>query len=138
MPNNPLMAIVDDDESMRRAKSNLLQSAGFATATFPGAEAFLGSRRRRGVACLVTDMRMPGMTGLELHQSLVASRSDISTVLMTAYADETIRLHASKAGVDSFLAKPLAPEELCECVRSGLAKRPDRRRSAHRGEGGRP
>ena len=125
MPNKPLVAIVDDDESMRRATSNLLEAAGFATATFPGAEAFLGSRRRRGVACLVTDMRMPGMTGLELHESLVASRSNIPTVLMTAYSDETTRLRARKAGVVCFLVKPVAPEKLCECVRLALANRPE-------------
>lgn len=126
VPNNPLVAIVDDDESMRRAMSNLLESAGFATATFRDAEAFLGSRRRRGVSCLVTDMRMPGMTGLELHESLVASGSGMSTVLITAYPDETIRLRARKAGVVCLLAKPVAPEELCECVRSALANRPER------------
>ena len=125
MPRKPLVAIVDDDESMRRATSNLLESAGFATATFPNAEAFLGSRRRRGVACLVTDMRMPGMTGLELHESLVASRNDIATVIMTAYPDETTRARAHKAGVVCFLAKPVAPEKLCECVRAALANRPE-------------
>jgi FixJ family two-component response regulator len=125
MPRKPLVAIVDDDASMRRAMSNLLESAGFATATFQDAEAFLGSRRRRRVACLVTDMRMPGMSGLELHESLVAARSDIPTVLMTAYADETTRAHARQAGVVCFLVKPVAPERLCECVRSALAKRPE-------------
>jgi FixJ family two-component response regulator len=124
VPNKPLVAIVDDDTSMRRATSNLLESAGFATATFQDAEAFLGSRRRRRVACLVTDMRMPGMTGLELHESLVASGSGIPTVLMTAYADENTRLLARKAGVVCFLAKPVAPEKLCECVRSAVAKQP--------------
>jgi len=123
VPNKPLVAIVDDDESMRRATSNLLESSGFATATFADAEAFLGSRRHPGVSCLVTDMRMPGMTGLELHESLVASGSGISTVLITAYPDETTRLRARKAGVTCFLAKPVPPEELCECVRSALANR---------------
>ena len=123
MPHKPLVAIVDDDASMRRATSNLLQSAGFATATFAGAEAFLGSKRRRSVACLVTDMRMPGMSGLELRESLVASCSDIPTVLMTAYADETTRARAREAGVICFLVKPVAPEKLCECVRSALARR---------------
>jgi FixJ family two-component response regulator len=71
--NKPLVAIVDDDEPMRLATSNLLESAGFATATFADAEAFLGSAHHRGVACLVTDMRMPGMTGIELRESLLAS-----------------------------------------------------------------
>ena len=125
MSNKPLVAIVDDDEPMRRATSNLLESAGFATATFPDAEAFLGSDRRHGVACLVTDMRMPGMTGLELHESLLASGSDIPTVLITAYADEATRLRARKAGVRCFLPKPVPPEELCECVRLALANRPE-------------
>ena len=91
MPNKPLVAIVDDDEPMRRATSNLLESAGFATATFPDAE--------------------------------VASGSGISTVLITAYPDETTRLRARKAGVICFLAKPVPPEKLCECVRSALGKR---------------
>jgi FixJ family two-component response regulator len=137
VPNKPLVAIVDDDESMRRATSNLLESAGFATATFPDAQAFLGSSDRRGVACLVTDMRMPGMTGLELHESLLASGSDIPTVLITAYADETTRVRARKAGVVCFLPKPAPPEELCECVRSALsANRPGAH--AHRGKEERP
>ena len=125
MSNKPLVAIVDDDEPMRLATSNLLESAGFATATFADAEAFLGSPHHRDMACLVTDMRMPGMTGLELRESLVASGSDIPTVLITAYADETTGLRARKAGVVCFLAKPVPPDELCECVRSALANRPE-------------
>ena len=125
MTDKPLVAIVDDDEPMRLATSNLLESAGFTTATFADAEAFLGSAHHRGVACLVTDMRMPGMTGLELHESLVASGSDIPTVLITAYADEITESRARKAGVVCFLPKPVPPEELCECVRSALANRPE-------------
>jgi len=123
--NKPLVAIVDDDEPMRLATSNLLESAGFATATFADAEAFLGSTQHRTVACLVTDLRMPGMTGLELRESLVASGSDIPTVLITAYADEATGWRARKAGVVCFLPKPVPPEELCECVRSALANRPE-------------
>jgi FixJ family two-component response regulator len=121
----PLVAIVDDDEPMRRATSNLLESAGFATAIFPDAAAFLGSTQRPAVSCLVTDMRMPGMSGLELHESLVASGSVIPTVLITAYPDETTRLRARNAGVLCLLPKPVPPEELCECVRSALASRPE-------------
>ena len=127
MSHKPLVAIVDDDEPMRLATSNLLESAGFATATFADAEAVLGFAHHRGVACRVTDMRMPGMTGLELRESLLASGADIPTVLITAYADETTDLRARKAGVVCFLAKPVPPDELCECVRSALANRPTRR-----------
>jgi len=77
------------------------------------------------VACLVTDMRMPGMTGIELRESLLASGSDIPTVLITAYADEVTGLRARKAGIVCFLPKPVPPDELCECVRSALANRPE-------------
>ena len=124
MPPQPLVAIVDDDESIRHATQNLLEAAGFSTTMFPNAASFLGSWRRRRVSCLVTDMRMPGMTGLELYETLVASGDVIPTVLMTAYPDETIRLRARKAGVVCYLSKPFSPEELCECIRSALAARP--------------
>ena len=110
---------------MRLATSNLLESAGFSTETFPDAGTFLRSSSRRAISCLVTDLRMPGMTGLELRESLVASGSDIPTVLVTAYPDEATRVRARQAGVICFLAKPVAPEELCECVRSALANRPE-------------
>ena len=73
MPEGPLVAIVDDDKSIRDATRDLLKAAGFSTATFEDAESFLGSASRASAACLVADMRMPGMTGLELYQALVAS-----------------------------------------------------------------
>ena len=72
MSRKPLVAVVDEDASMRRATSNLLEAAGFATATFADGKAFLASRRRPGVACLVTDLRMPGMTGVELLETLAS------------------------------------------------------------------
>lgn len=123
MPEAPLIAIVDDDKSIRAATQDLLKASGFRAHTFEDAESFLGSPMRESMACLVTDMRMPGMTGLELRESLVASGSDIPTVLITAYADETTGLRARKAGVVCFLAKPVPPDDLCECVRSALANR---------------
>src|SRR3974377_1090697 len=73
MPERPLVAIVDDDRSIRDATRALLKAEGFSAATFEDAASFLGSASRGSVACLVTDMRMPGMTGLELYESLVAS-----------------------------------------------------------------
>jgi FixJ family two-component response regulator len=124
VPHKPLVAIVDDDESVRHATQNLLAAAGFSTTTFPDGASFLGSSRRRRVSCLVTDMRMPGMSGLELCETLVASGNAIPTVLMTAYPDETIGLRAREAGVLCCLNKPFSPERLCECIRSALAARP--------------
>ena len=116
----PLVAIVDDDQSIRDATSNLLQSAGFLTATFADAESFLTSSEPRA-ACLVADMRMPGMSGLQLHQHLIASGASIPTVLITAYPSDATRLRAREAGIVCCLAKPFAPDELLECVRGALA-----------------
>jgi len=116
----PLVAIVDDDQSIRDATSNLLQSAGFLTATFADAESFLTSSEPRA-ACLVADMRMPGMSGLQLHQHLIASGASIPTVLITAYPSDATRLRAREAGIDCCLAKPFGPDELLECVRRALA-----------------
>ena len=121
MPETQLVAIVDDDPSFRDATQNLLQASGFSTATFASAESFLASKRRHDVSCLVTDMRMPGMTGLELCLELAASGHPIPAVLITAYPDESVRPRARKAGIRCYLSKPFSPEQLCECVRSALA-----------------
>ncbi len=116
-----LVAVVDDDASLREATQNLLEAAGYATVAFDGPEQFLESAPRHDVVCLVTDMRMPGMTGLQLFQELVATNNPIPTVLITAYPDETVRLAARKAGIRCYLSKPFPPEKLCECVRSAVA-----------------
>jgi FixJ family two-component response regulator len=122
MSGRPLVAIVDDDQSLRDATSNLLQAAGFATATFGDAASFLGSARGRGAACLVADMRMPGMSGLELYESLVAAGSPVPTILITAYPQDAMRARARARGIACCLAKPFLPEELLECIREALAK----------------
>jgi FixJ family two-component response regulator len=121
MPDAPLVAIVDDDSSMREATSNFLQAAGLCTATFRDAKSFLQSARRRSTACLVTDVRMPGITGFELHQKLVAAGEGIPTVLITAYLDDFVRARARDAGMVCCLGKPFAPEELLACVLNALA-----------------
>ena len=122
MSSRPLVAIVDDDDSLRDATSNLLQAAGFSTATFADAESFLKSAGRARAECVVTDMRMPGMSGVELHQQLAASGVPIPTVLITAYASDETRLRARRAGIICCLAKPFHPDELLECVREALAR----------------
>ena len=122
MAERPLVAIVDDDESIRNATRDLLRAAGFSTATFENAESFLGSASRTSAACLVADMRMPGMTGLELYQALVASGEGIPTVLITAQPEERTQSRAREAGITCYLSKPFAPDELLECVRGALAR----------------
>jgi FixJ family two-component response regulator len=120
MPNKPLIAIIDDDESIRDTTKDLLESAGFSATTFPCAASFLSSEQLPHTACLVTDMRMPGMTGLELHRALVASGHPIPTVLIAAYPDDRTRARALKGGVICCLAKPFTPEVLLDCIRTAL------------------
>ena len=120
MPRGPLVAIVDDDESMRDTTKDLLESAGFSAVTFASAASLLKFRRLSRVACLIADVRMAEMTGLELHQHLVASNHSIPTILMTAYSDDRVRAQAIKAKVVCYLAKPFAADELLACVRSAI------------------
>jgi len=122
MAERPLVVIVDDDQSLRNATRDLLKAAGFSTATFEDAESFLGSASRASAACLVADMRMPGMTGLELYQALVASGDRIPTVIITAHPEERTQSRARDAGITCYLSKPFAPDDLLECVGEALAK----------------
>ncbi len=123
MPKRPLVAIVDDDESIRDTTKDLLESAGFAAVTFASASLLLKSRRTRNIACLVADMRMPEMTGLELHKHLVGSNHAIPTILMTAHPEERVRAQAIKNNVVCYLAKPFAADELLACVRRAIQRR---------------
>jgi FixJ family two-component response regulator len=123
MPTGPLVAIVDDDQSMRDTTKDLLESEGFSAATFASAASLLKSRRLKRVSCLIADMRMPEMTGLELHQHLIASNHAIPTILMTAHPQERARVQAMKAKVVCYLAKPFAADELLTCVRSAIQVR---------------
>ena len=122
MPKGPLIAIVDDDESIRDTTKDLLESAGFSAAVFARATRLLNSRRLSQVSCLIADMRMPKMTGLELHQHLVASDRAIPTILMTAYPDERAQAQALKANVVGYLIKPFAADELLACVRRAVQR----------------
>jgi FixJ family two-component response regulator len=121
--NNPTVAIVDDDESVRDTTKDLLDSAGLSSATFDSAESFLQSKGTCAIQCLIADMRMPGMTGLELHGRLAAAGTPIPTVLITAYPDERARARALKTGVICFLAKPFSAEDLLACIETALRGR---------------
>ena len=116
MPKGPLIAIVDDDESIRNATKDLLESAGFSAAAFARAASLLKSRRLSRVSCLIADMRMPKMTGLELHRHLVASNRAMPTIFMTAYPDERTQAQAMRDNVVAYLLKPFAADELLACV----------------------
>jgi FixJ family two-component response regulator len=127
MPEGPLIAVVDDDRSIRNATQDLLNAAGYSTLTFENARSFLGSSARASVDCLVADMRMPGMTGLELHEHLASSGDSIPTVIITAHPEEATRERARQAGITCFLPKPFTPDELLVCVRRALARSAARR-----------
>ena len=117
---NKLVAIVDDDDSVRGTLQELLRSAGFPSRAFESAEAFLGSGHQLETACLITDIRMPGMSGLELQATLNAERCKIPTIFITAHGDEEMRFQALREGAVEFLPKPFDDEVLIETIRAAL------------------
>ena len=120
MPETFAISIVDDDDSVREAMGSLMRSYGYRTETFDSGASFLASDARRRTDCLIADVQMPGMTGLELYGLLAASDDPIPTILITARHDEAIRKRALAAGVLCYLAKPFAEARLLGCVRSAL------------------
>jgi FixJ family two-component response regulator len=118
--NNKLVAIVDDDQSVRVALEGLLRSAGLTARAFQSAEEFMGSGQQFQVACLIADIRMPGMSGLELQAKLNAEHCRIPIVFITAHGDAQMRMQALRAGAVEFLAKPFNDEALLETVRAAL------------------
>jgi FixJ family two-component response regulator len=122
MREQPLIAIVDDDASIRTAATDLFMAEGFIAAAFEDAESFLASPMRAEAACVVTDMRMPGMSGLELHRRIVASNQAIPTVLITAHEEDLTQARAREAGIVCYLTKPFSPDELVACVREAVAR----------------
>jgi FixJ family two-component response regulator len=115
-----LIAIVDDDDSMRSALSGLLKAVGLATQAFASAEEFLKSGQQHQTACLIADIRMPGMSGLELQAHLNAERCRIPTIFITAHGDAKMRIQALREGAVEFLAKPFDDEALLDSVRAAL------------------
>ena len=118
----PLISIVDDDESMREAIKGLMRSLGYRVEAVASAQEFLSSRNGRRASCVIADMQMPGMTGLELHRHLLASGNPIPTILITAYPDNGVRERALAAGVIGYLSKPFEQDDLLACIRSALTR----------------
>jgi FixJ family two-component response regulator len=117
------VAIVDDDESIRAALQGFMKEAGLPAQSFASAEEFLGSGDLSQVGCLVADIRMPGMSGLELQARLNAERQRIPIVFITAHGDESMKMQALRAGAVEFLAKPFDEEVLLDCVRAAMENR---------------
>jgi FixJ family two-component response regulator len=115
-----LVAIVDDDDLMRSALQGMLKSVGLLSQTFASAEEFLKSGQQHQTACLIADIRMPGMSGLELQAELNAEHCRIPTIFITAHGDTKMRMQALRAGAVEFLAKPFDDEALLGSVRAAL------------------
>ena len=124
MVNRRLISIVEDDEPFRESMIKLVKLLGYTVEAFPSAADFLASRLLPETACLVTDVHMPGMTGVELHRHLVDTGYAIPTILVTAYPDEVVRDRALKDGVVCYLSKPVDDDHLERCLRSALKRRP--------------
>ena len=120
MPGVPLISIVDDDDAVRNSLDDLIRSIGFRTQGFPSAEAFLNSNQARGTACLILDVRMPGMNGLDLQRQMVAANWRIPVVFITSHADDDARARALEAGAVAFLYKPFREEELLNAIDAPL------------------
>jgi len=114
------VAIVDDDQAIATALSSLLRSEGFTVSLFDSAESFLASREIDTVDCLLTDMQMPGMSGIELVRHLAQDKQDLPVLVMTAYPTPQARRRAAAAGACAFLSKPFAAEVLLKELRKAL------------------
>jgi FixJ family two-component response regulator len=118
--NSRLVAIVDDDQSVQRSLQDLIESDGLPAICFGSAEQFLDSEARSTAACLIADIRMPGMSGLELQAKLKAERRRIPVIFITAHGDAEMRIHAMRQGAVEFLSKPFDDAVLLEIVHAAL------------------
>lgn len=115
-----MVAVIEDDESYRAAVQRLLKSAGFSVHSFASAEDFLNSGQQQETGCLIADIRMPGMSGLDLQSKLNSDHCRIPTIFITAHGDEKMRMQAMRGGAVKFLAKPFDGAILLEAVRVAL------------------
>ena len=120
MPGIPLISIVDDDDAHRSSLENLIRSVGLRAQGFSSAEAFLRSNHPHDTRCLVLDVRMAGMSGLELQRQMAAAKSPIPIIFITAHEDDAQRARALEAGALAFLHKPFYEEELLNAIEAAL------------------
>ncbi|MGN6535241.1 MAG: response regulator transcription factor [Mesorhizobium sp.] len=116
MPELPTVAIVDDDEAVREAVEELLMVSGLACHTFAGAASFLAARPGRRFDCLVTDIRMPGMSGIELIEYLHDQGVHLPVIVLSSVLDQQVRAHALSLGVHSWFTKPVSDERLLGAI----------------------
>jgi FixJ family two-component response regulator len=124
-PKVGIIAIVEDDEPLHEALGSILKAAGFPINTFSSAEDFLNSPHRETTACLILDIRLPGMNGIELQRRLLADNSRMPIIFISGHADASLRDVAMRAGATDFLGKPVRSDALLTAIRSALATRPN-------------
>ncbi len=117
-----MISIVDDDESVREATKGLVRSLGYAAATFASAEEFLSSDRVHATSCVIADVQMPGLSGIDLQHRLVAQGLRLPVIFVTAFPDERTRRRAIDAGAVDYLSKPFSDEQLVSCLDIALKK----------------
>jgi FixJ family two-component response regulator len=120
MPKNPLISIVDDDNALRNSLQNLIRSIGWRVECFSSAEGFLRSNQVQETRCLVLDVRMPGMNGLQLQRQMGVTNSSIPIIFITAHENDGWRTQALEAGAIAFLYKPFYEEELLDAIDAAL------------------
>jgi FixJ family two-component response regulator len=121
MQGKPHIAVVDDDESVRRGLANLISSVGYEAELYASAEEFLASSEAGGASCLVLDLRLPGMGGLELQRRLAAHNGGPPVIIITAHGDDEARAKALAAGAVAFLKKPFKEETILGAISSALS-----------------
>jgi FixJ family two-component response regulator len=122
MPGAPLISIVDDDDALRNSLEDLIRSIGFSTRGFNSAEAFLSSNQACDAACLILDVRMPGMSGLDLQHQIISAKWQLPIIFVTSHADDVARARALHAGAVAFLYKPFHEEELLNAIDAALKR----------------
>jgi FixJ family two-component response regulator len=126
IPKRTLISVVEDDQPFRDSMKKLMTALGYTVEAFPSAADFLASPLLTTTACLVSDVQMPGMTGVELHRHLIDAGYAIPTILVTSYPDEVVRRRALRNGVVCYLCKPVDDDHLERCLRSALERgKPD-------------
>jgi FixJ family two-component response regulator len=120
MPKASLVSVVEDDRYFRESMRRLMRSLGYSVEAFPSAADFLASPRLIETTCLIADVHMPAMTGVELHRHLIEAGYTIPTILVTAYPDDVDRARALNDGVVCYLRKPVDEQHLIRCLRAAL------------------
>ena len=120
MPKASLVSVVEDDQFFRESMRRLMRSLGYSVEAFPSAADFLASPHLVETACLIADVQMPAMTGLQLHRHLIDSGYAIPTILVTAYPDDGVRARALNDGIVCYLRKPIDEKHLMRCLRAAL------------------